>query len=256
MLGLADEVGGDDFGSASCRRGSGCRWGRRSCRCRHGRTGCAWLRPRTGCRGRRGCWPWADQTGRRPWPPRPARRPWRGSVSAPQIGGVDDGGMTPTSGRGGEHGDVLAACDLGGGHRHDRRGDVAVAPAGHVAARGLDRDRLLPGVRPGTISSSKSVRVAFCASANLRTLSWAKRMSRLSFSAPAPQAASISSRVRMMLPSYLSNLPAYSRAASSPPASISSRMPLTCHDVRNRVVEVLTAFLRYYGTCPRLLTSY
>ena len=40
---------------------------------------------------------------------------------------------------------MLAAGDFGGGHRHDRAGDVAVAPAGHVAARRRHRDRLLPG---------------------------------------------------------------------------------------------------------------
>ena len=40
---------------------------------------------------------------------------------------------------------MLDTGDLGGGHAHDGRGDVAVAPARHVAAGGLHGDALLAG---------------------------------------------------------------------------------------------------------------
>ena len=44
---------------------------------------------------------------------------------------------------------MLAARNLGGGHRHDGAGDMAVAPAGHVTARRGHRDGFLPRDQPG-----------------------------------------------------------------------------------------------------------
>ena len=44
---------------------------------------------------------------------------------------------------------MLAARDLGGGHGHDRAGNVAVAPARHVTTSGIHRDCLLPGDHAG-----------------------------------------------------------------------------------------------------------
>ncbi len=66
-------------------------------------------------------------------------------VGAAEVGRIDDGGRDADAGaRRRACGDVAAARDLGGRHRHQRRGDVAVAPARRVAPGRLARDRLLP----------------------------------------------------------------------------------------------------------------
>ncbi len=67
-------------------------------------------------------------------------------VGTADMRGIDDRRGDPdVRARRRTGGDMAASGHLGGGHRHDGAGDMAVAPTGHIAARRIDRDRLLPG---------------------------------------------------------------------------------------------------------------
>ena len=64
--------------------------------------------------------------------------------------GIDDGRGDPDSGaRRGTCHDMRAPGDLCRCDGHDGAGDMAVAPAGHIATRRLDRDTFLPRDQAG-----------------------------------------------------------------------------------------------------------
>jgi hypothetical protein len=128
-------------------------------------------------------------------------------------------------GRGGEQAAMFAARDLGRRDRHDRAGDVAVAPAGHVAARGIHRDALLPGGEARLHLQLEIGQVAFCASANRFTLAWANSMSRFSLSGTCAQAASIFLASGRCCPRTCRTSGVFQRLLASPPVSMSSRIP-------------------------------
>ena len=66
------------------------------------------------------------------------------AVGAADVGGVEDRRMNADIGpRRRANRDVLAAGDLGSGYRHDGGGDMAVAAAGHIAAGSFDGDGFL-----------------------------------------------------------------------------------------------------------------
>ena len=71
-------------------------------------------------------------------------------VGAGEVEGVEDARMDPLFAPGRRTGDdVVDAGDLGGGDAHDRRGDVGITAAGHVATGRGHRDQALAGEDAG-----------------------------------------------------------------------------------------------------------
>jgi len=72
------------------------------------------------------------------------------AIGPTNMGGIDDGRRYADAGNRRRAGDdMLTAGNLGRRHSHNGAGNVAVAPARHIAAGGIDRDRLLAGNQAG-----------------------------------------------------------------------------------------------------------